>query len=323
MSLAHMTRAAALIAGLCVVWACSPATSQKALKDPSEKTGSSAQLTMGMPGGKLAQARLHRSVELIDAGELGRAIDVLEGLRREFPNNGMVLHELALAYRMERRPKEAVAVLEPFAAQLGPRGLSALASAYDEAGDAVRARGVLLSAIRRYPDEGVLYSDLGTTSRGQGENARALSEYLEGVERAPAWPANYYHVAGMYAASGQVPKALYYGGVYRTLSPERKQRGAQMANDMVYLYKNVLSVTSVEGGDIEVKLNITVASADDASPQSFTTMYMKALAPALAVAHVKGISLRTLHETRKSFLEQWQESGAIGRPFEFQITMMR
>src|SRR5262249_10856079 len=72
-----------------------------------------APLTLVPPAGP-DFAKLESAAAAIDRHDFARAIRALEELRARHPENGVVLHELALAYRLAKRPKDAVTVLMPF-----------------------------------------------------------------------------------------------------------------------------------------------------------------------------------------------------------------
>ena len=69
-----------------------------------------AQLDLARPGGDDLEA-LARALELWSSGDLAAARRILERLHRDLPANQIVLHELALAYRVEEQPSRAAALL--------------------------------------------------------------------------------------------------------------------------------------------------------------------------------------------------------------------
>ena len=64
--------------------------------------------------------KLENAVAAMDRGDFTRAIRTLEELRSRHPENGVLLHELALAYRLAKKPSVAVAVLMPFRKRRSP-----------------------------------------------------------------------------------------------------------------------------------------------------------------------------------------------------------
>ncbi len=104
--------------------------------------------------------RLQAGVAETDAGRFLEAIVAFEELRHAHPNNAMVLHELALAYRLSKQPEKAIGVLAPFGDRLPVETPASLASALDDAGRPEEAAAVLRAAVARHPRAGLLCSEL-------------------------------------------------------------------------------------------------------------------------------------------------------------------
>src|SRR5262245_4848220 len=86
--------------------------------------------------------KLENAVAALDRGDFPRALRTLEDLRSRHPENGLVLHELALGYRLAKKPEEAVKVLSPFRRRLPPPLIAGLGSALDELGRSADAMSV-------------------------------------------------------------------------------------------------------------------------------------------------------------------------------------
>jgi len=276
---------------------------------PAASTGG---LLYGKPDGGDGDA-LMQAVAEMDAGKLDASIAALEALHRRHPRNGTVLHELALAYRLSRRPRRAVELLLPYRADLPPQMLSALGSALDEAGDNAQAEAVLREGLKRNPKSGVLYSDLGTTLRAAGRLDAALESYLQGTVAEPTFAGNYKRAAELYARSDQRALALVYGEMYRLLEPESSAKAADV---MVAVYraavtppgkgKNAAWTVSLSprATVVEVGPGGTLKSPLFALPLAIELT----IGPALIDAHKKGLSLASLHDARKALV------AAIAKP---------
>src|SRR5262245_36765451 len=76
---------------------------QEPSKLAEEKPG--PPLVMTPPSGSDA-TKLENAVAALDRGDLPRALRTLEDLRSRHPENGLVLHELAIGYRIAKKPEE-------------------------------------------------------------------------------------------------------------------------------------------------------------------------------------------------------------------------
>jgi tetratricopeptide (TPR) repeat protein len=272
---------------------------------PGTSTGG---LLYGKPDGSDGDA-LMQAVAEMDAGKLDASIAELEALHRKHPRNGTVLHELALAYRLSRRPRRAVELLLPYRADLPPPMLSALGSALDEAGDSAQAEAVLREGLKRNPKSGVLYSDLGTTLRAAGRLEAALDSYLQGTVAEPTFPGNYKRAAELYARSDQRALALVYGEMYRLLEPESSAKAAEV---MVAVYR--AAVTPPGKGKnaawtVSLAPRATVVEVGPGGKLKTALVPLPlaielAIGPALIDAHKKGLSLASLHDARKELVAE-------------------
>jgi tetratricopeptide (TPR) repeat protein len=273
---------------------------------PAAAAPSSEPLLYGRPQGADGE-ELERAVKLMDAGKLEQSIAALESVRRKYPRNGTVLHELALAHRLARQPRRAVELLMPYRNDLPPQMLSALGSALDEAGDNAQAEAVLREGLKRNPKAGVLYSDLGTTVRAAGKLREALDFYLRGTDAEPTFPGNYRRAAEVYAQSDHRALALVYGEMFRVLEPQRSSRIAEL---MVAVYREAVT-TKGKGKDAQTivslapKESVVVIGADGKPKTPLVALPLAielSIGPALGEAHRHGLSLASLHTARAALV---------------------
>jgi len=293
----------AFAAGCAGTTAGAPASGTKVAGAPAS-TG--AALLYGAPEGSDGDA-LESAVKQMDAGQFDKSIAGLQALQRKYPRNATVLHELTLAYRLTHQPRRAVELLLPYRAQLDPQMLSSLGSALDEAGDNAGAEALLREGLKRNPKAGILYSDLGTTLRLAKRANEALDVYLEGTVAEPAFPGNYRRAAELYALSDHRALALVYGEMYRLLDPDRSSKAAEM---MVGVYREAVTIKG-SGKNVDAtvmlapKTSVVEVGADGKPKTPLIALPLAielSIGPALIAAHVKGLSLASLHEARKTLV---------------------
>ncbi len=257
--------------------------------------------------------QLQRAVSLIDTGALAASIEILQELRSRNRDNAYVVHELALALRLNRQPQRAVEILRPYRRGLTAEIAAGFGSALDDAGDRRGAIEVLSEAIQRYPRSGLLRSELGTTLAGAGRGQEALAQYQTGMQIEPRWPSNYMQAARLLSESDASGLSLIYGEIFRVLEPN-SQRSAQMAELLVKICRNAVTVTGTQGSRREARVKLAPPMVIYATPSTppeqvlefpLANTFELAFGGPLTVAVEHGLSLESLHQARLGFLEIW------------------
>jgi Tfp pilus assembly protein PilF len=255
--------------------------------------------------------KLENAVAAMDRGDMARAIRTLEEIRSRHPENGLVLHELALAYRLSKKPAEAVKVLMPFRHRLPPAPLAGLGSALDELGRSKDAISVFREGLKRYPRSGLLYADFGTTVFQQGKTEEALGLFQKGIEVDPATPANYIRIAIVLAQTDHRGLALVFGETFRVLEPTT-ERSHELARVMVDVCRHSVKMkTRPDGaleGTVSLAPNVVVQNEEQIAELPLVNVFELAFGPPLVRAHQSGLSLKSLHQARVEFI------GIMNRP---------
>lgn len=247
-----------------------------------------------------------QALELHDAKKYAEAARLLEELRERHPKHSFILHELALTYRMMGQHDKAVDVLMPYSGGLPPNTLSSLGSALDDAGRPKEAFNVLLWGIAKHPDSGLLYSDLGVVLLRHGDAAQGMRSFHEGMRAEPSWPSNYMNSAKVNAGVQELALALMEGEMFRVLEP-----GSPRSEDMAILMGKVYRQAVTIQKDKKTGRMLAITSFTKHSemmPDGSLTLelsFESGFSEPLAFAHQKGLSLKTLHEARVAFVEQW------------------
>lgn len=255
-----------------------------------------------------ARERLAQAVQLLDARQTDAAIAILEALREELPYNGMVLHELGLAYRLAGQPGRAVALLTPYSDALGVTPTAGLGSAADEAGQTAQAETILRRGIARHPRAGLLYSELAVVVGRQGRVEEAVNLFLQGMDAQPEWPTNYLHAANLFSESRAAGMTIYWGEVFRLLEPT-SARSEQMASRMIAVLQEHVRVSEPDAsGERQIAVSLAPGQAEVSVREGgvMTLPFVHALelglGTTLAAAVAEGLSLATLHRARARFV---------------------
>jgi tetratricopeptide (TPR) repeat protein len=269
-------------------------------------------MTVTPPDGNDGE-RLLEAIELMDAGKLDASIGILETLRDRYPDNAIVLHELALAHRRAKRPGKAVELLSPHKQRLPPETLAALGSAFDEMGNKAEAEKVLREALEKFPDAGILYSELATTWANAGKLDEALRLYEHGAEVDPSFPANHLHLAKLLAHSRASGTALVEGEMFRLLEPV-SPRSLEIGALLVDVCRKGVTIKKKTGAKFEATVslapNIAIDSPEQLAHLPLANMLELAFGPGLVRAHAEGFNLARLHQARVALLAVVNKPGS-------------
>jgi tetratricopeptide (TPR) repeat protein len=278
----------------------------------STNASTSTMLELESPPGD-AKSRMQEAIDAMDGGKLPQAVALLEQLKNQFPDNGVILHELGLAYRLSGQPKKAVALLAKFRERLPAVLLSGYGSALDEAGDRKGAESVFRDGIKNFPDSGLLRSELGTLLANTGRVPEALEQYEIGMRVSPDLPANYFNAAALLADSHRRGMSLIYAEIFRVLEPNSK-RSYRTAESMVKICRDAVQV-EIKNGETSAKVSlasneIKIKEGADNAQLPFENRFELVFGLDLVIANSKGLTLASLHEARKHFLAQVDETKA-------------
>ncbi len=250
--------------------------------------------------------KLENAVAAMDRGDMARSIRTLEDLRSRHPENGLVLHELALAYRLSKKPDEAVKVLMPFRRRLPAAPLSGLGSALDEAGRHADAVSVFREGIERYPRSGLLHADLGTTLFKQGKTKEALEHFQKGIEVDPATAANYIRLSLILSETDHRGLTLVFGETFRLLEPT-SERSHDLARVMVDVCRKAVTMKTRDDGALEAHVTLApelvIERPEQIANLPLVNVFELAFGPPLVRAHQAGLSLKSLHQARVELVQ--------------------
>ncbi len=246
------------------------------------------------------------AVAQVDEGDFAPALRTMEALRKRHPNNGVILHELSLAYRLARRPQEAVNVLMPYRNRLPVMTLAGLASALDEAGKPKEAITMLREELLRHPTSGLLHSELATTLVNQGKRDDALALYVKSTEVDPGFAPSHMHLADLYSQTRSRGLTLLHGETFRILEP-KTARSERIAKLMVQVCGQAVEVTkSPSGGTsahVSLAPDLVISKPDDLANMPLVNAFELTYGPPLTAAHALGLTLATLHGAHRGFLD--------------------
>lgn len=279
-----------------------PASAEVVESAPSADNGP---LDEDPPPGKDGVA-LSLAVNLVDEGEFSKAIRMMKDLHKRYPNNGVVLYELGLAYRLAHRPEDAVKLWTPYRSRLEVMALAGLASALDEAGHPQESITMLREELQRHPRSGLLHSELGTTLVNLGKPEEALPIYEKATQVEPSFAPSYMHLAELFATTPSRGLTLIHGETFRLLEP-KTARSQKIGALMMKVCEQALQATTpnpVTGAKVALAPTPSITKMADADKVPVVNQLDIAFGPGLVTAAKSGLNLAAMHRARRSFLDR-------------------
>ena len=262
-----------------------------------------------------AKTRLGKAVTLMDTGMPETAIEILNDLDKEYPNNYDVLYEMCYAYWVSGEKKKALEILKRLedhpAATFQVYQLEG--NCLDEMGKSKDAIKAYNRGLERFPDAALLYAEQGRIAQKKEDYDKAVELYEKAIEVDPSHASAYLLLAILYSDSYEPFWAIMYGEAARLLSmnfSEYLQYGERMSTLLYNQYKDHIDINT-EGDSTVIhttftKMDETFITKDSSQvliplPMAFEKVMLKALIPE------KEITLQSLIDVRGRFIDSFYE----------------
>lgn len=156
---------------------------------------------------------------LVQKGDYDNAVVILDRARQQEPNNTGILKDLCFAAYLKRDFTKAIETgkelvekpdADAQAFQLLGLAYKAIAS-YKECGKLYR------TALRKFPNSGVIYNEYAETFALENELEEAITQWEKGIESDPGYSSNYYNATMFHARKGNWLRAALYGELFLNL----------------------------------------------------------------------------------------------------------
>ena len=289
---------------------------------------------------------LQEAIALINDGSYEEAWTLLERGRKEFPRHSAFRYEQGYILMAQEEYGKAAEVFSEILDAPDATGqyYAMLGNAYDLDGKPKKAVEMYEAGIRKFPESGPLYLELGVIQATEGEYEQAVATWEKGLTVAPTHPSNFYHAARMYMQTPIRGWGIIYAEIFLNLEPST-QRSEEMRallwnayNDAIILEEGVgedgertitngaeffadaFAIEAVTDSTVRVGfpfyyeiatmspiITLSLSLMDDSDGDDKDT-------PAFQVLRADGkLTLEALHEYRLMFLKSWE----MGRGAEF------
>ncbi len=267
------------------------------------------QLSIAQTNEEKAYEKGMKAIELMDKGKIEESITLLEEAQKLDPNRFDYPYELAYAHYLQKDYKGAIKILEKVekhkdaTAQL----FQLLGNSYDNIGKPEDAIEMYEKGIKKFPDAGNLYLEMGIMQMGLKEYNKALEYYEKGIEVHPQFPSNYYWAAKIFCSSSEEVWGMIYGEIFMNLERNSK-RTVEISKLLYDTYNSEIQFTSDTTISYSFSQNATINIGNLSDPTKFKLPYgIGVYEPTLMLSllSVRATDINSLDTIRSIFVDSY------------------
>lgn len=259
--------------------------------------------------GQSSNEKLREAINLMDSGKIDESITILEQEKKNDPNRFDYSYELAYAYYLKNNFKKSISILEKIKNHqfVTDRLFQLLGNSYDNIKKSKKAIDIYKSGLKRFPNSGNLYLELGVMHLNDKDLNVALSYFEKGIEVAPSFPSNYYWTSKIFCKSTEEVWGMIYGEIFMNL--ERNSKRTEEISKLLFdTYKSEIKFTSENSFSVSFSKNSTVNINDILNPGSVKLPFgVGVYEPTLmfSIVSEKTININSLNVIRKNFIDNY------------------
>ena len=225
-------------------------------------------------------------------GDYSNAIMVLNRAIEKESNNLELKKDLAFAYYLNRDYVRSLEVSKNFPERedADVQSFQILGMVYKAIEEAKDAEKMYRTALKKFPNSGVLYSEYGEMLWSKKSYNDAIKQWEKGIEVDPNHSGNYYNAAKYYFFTKDKVWALLYGEIFINLESYSK-RTPEIKTVVLDSYKKLFTEGDMNKGQ-DTKNNMVKAFLDIMGSQS-------------AYVASNGVTPETLSAVRTKFVISW------------------
>lgn len=206
---------------------------------------------------KESESLMFEAITFMNGGEFEKAIVLIEKAILLEPDNFEYQYERALANFKLKKYEKAIEELEKLTYDIkaNENVYQLLGASYDFLGKKEDVFRILNIGLKKFPNSGRLYYELGITEYGMQKEKNAIENWEIGVNKDPNYFNNYYQLLSYYKNTDNKIWALLYSEIFLNLSQNMQK--SQEASKLLYdLYQNNLykidNSKSIESNNIQI-----------------------------------------------------------------------
>ena len=255
------------------------------------------------PSPELSQM-YHHAQEYMALGNYKEAITIYNQALLLDPDKFILCKELGKALYLSGKPEGAEKVLAHLTdrREVDDECYQLLAAAQVAQQSTKAARGTLNNGLAHFPASGLLYYESGKLYAHVKKQAAALGAWIDGIEKAPSYPQNYYEASIAYTAGDKVLWGLLYGEIYLNIAKDTT--GSAKIKGMLFAAYKTMFDDIAESRKAKKQVTPFTEAVQD---------IYAALTPVVS----DGITTENLTMVRTRFLMDW--FAKYGRKYSFSL----
>jgi tetratricopeptide (TPR) repeat protein len=234
-------------------------------------------------------------------GDYANAIVVLNRATQIEPENIEITKDLSLSYYMQRDNNKALETIKPVLdrADADDQCYQIAGNIYLQLGLTADCNRLYRAGIKRFPESGSLYNELGVLLWEQKDNS-AINLWEKGIETDPNYSKNYYNACKYYNLVQDKVWCILYGEIFVDIDP-LNTRTTEIKAILLENYKKLFA-------------DIDIAKGNNGK-NKFTTAFIETINKQSSVA-AAGINAESLTMIRTRFILDWYKDYAAKFPFK-------
>ena len=240
---------------------------------------------------------------LVQKGDYDNAVLVLDRARKQEPDNVDLLRDLVFAYYLKRDFGQAIEVGKELVEKpnADQQSFQVLGLAYKAIASYKECAKLYRTALRKFPNSGVIYNEYGELSAMDNELDEAIAQWEKGIELDPGYSSNYYNATMYYMTRKNFLRAVLYGELFLNLE-SYSARTEEIKSQLYKAWAGLLNPVYLRQLQEQKSLSAFEKAVSDAANKA-------------AVAMKDGAVVDQLNGVRTRFLLQWMQGSQKTWPY--------
>ncbi|MES2003947.1 MAG: tetratricopeptide repeat protein [Bacteroidota bacterium] len=241
---------------------------------------------------------------LVQKGDYDNAVLILERAAKQEPDNVDLLRDLCFANYLKRDFSKAIEVGKEMVEKpnADQQSFQVLGMAYKAIASYKECGKLYRTALRKFPNSGVIYNEYGELNAMDNELDEAINQWEKGIEVDPGYSSNYYNATMYHTRKNNPLRAALYGELFLNL--ESYSTRTEEIKSQLY---NVYSKLVTPGTIAQLNKNTTLSA--------FEKTVLEVFGKALGTAKTTTATADDLVAIRTRFILEWAQGKQKTFPF--------
>ncbi|MFN8309843.1 MAG: tetratricopeptide repeat protein [Chitinophagales bacterium] len=258
---------------------------------------------------QLAHNKAVQAIKMIDDEQRYEdGLELLKEAAKLDPENTTYPYEMCYVYQMQGKHQKTIDLMQTIidSKDATARYYQMLGNAYDYLEKPDEAIKIYESGLKRFPESGRLYLELGTIQYNQKAYSNAVMYYESGIEHDPTFSSNYYYATLIFLNSSDPVWGMIYGELFMNLERNTK-RTAAISKALYESYQKNINYTSDTSMTVTFsKDNVMNFDKRHKVKLPFGTGCYEMLTM-LSCLSEKSVNMASLDRVRTRFIDEYQK----------------